>query len=233
MEIGLLEDEQSQADLLIHWLSNEEDTVEHSASIKDFWQYMAGSNPDLLILDWELPDGNGLDVINRLRKNGEYSGPVLFLTQRDSEQDIVSALESGADDYLVKPARSMELKARLKSLARRAGINPKANIISLGEIVMDLGAHQVTVAGEPVKLTHKDFTLAQYFLSNPGKLFSREYLLKQVWGVNADLNTRTVDVHISRLRRQLQLGAPMGFCLRNIYQHGYRLEQVDNDEANS
>lgn len=229
MEIGLLEDEQSQADLLLHWLNTDEDTVEHSSSVKAFWQYMARSNPDLLILDWELPDGNGLDVINRLRKNGEYSGPVLFLTQRDSEQDIVSALESGADDYLIKPARRMELTARLKSLARRAGINPKANIIELGQIVMDLGARRVTVAGEAVKLTHKDFTLAQYFLSNPGKLFSREYLLKQVWGVNADLNTRTVDVHISRLRRQLQLGTQMGFCLRNIYQHGYRLEQIETE----
>jgi DNA-binding response OmpR family regulator len=182
----------------------------------------------MVILDWELPDQTGIDVLTILRNNHKNNLPVLFTTQRDTEQDIVTALNTGADDYLVKPLRKMELMARLEAMRRRAGIVSPDDIIVVGPIKIDTHDKTITVNDEPVKVTQKDYDLAVFLLSNVGKILSREYLLKKVWGVDSDLNTRTVDVHMSRLRRTLNINPDMGYCIKTIYQHGYRLEAMDS-----
>ena len=226
MNIGILEDDLPQGELLCEWLTAENYSAFHCTEGSEFIQLLKTRPLDLVILDWQLPDTTGLDVLNKIRLQLNLVVPVIFATQRDSEQDIVTALKAGADDYLVKPLRHAELMARISAVCRRAGIGKPSADISLGPISIDTTRQIVKLNGETVKMTSKDYDVACLVLSNEGKLLSREYLLKQIWGLNSDINTRTVDVHISRVRRRLKIGPEMGYCIKTIYQHGYRLEKI-------
>ncbi len=226
MRIGYLEDEKSQADLVKSWLLGEGFAVTHADTGRGFINLLTDNPVDMLILDWQLPDMEGVDVLASVRNQLNSNVPVIFATQRDAEADIVRALQAGADDYLVKPLRKGELLARLESLARRAGVTTDETRLTLGPIVLDNAAQKVTVNGELVKLTPKDYQLAYCMLRNVGKLLSRDYLLREVWGIDASLNTRTVDVHVSRIRRSLNIGPEIGYCIKTVYQHGYRLEKI-------
>jgi DNA-binding response OmpR family regulator len=226
MLITILEDDQAQRENVTRYLENEGYDVKAVGSLSAFYSECIHLPMDMAILDWELPDGTGIEVLQRLRHEIDNDVAVFFITQRDSEEDIVQALETGADDYLVKPIRHQELIARVKALGRRIGAFSESSIISLGPIRIDKESRHVSIDGESIKLTNKDYHLACCILANPGKLMSREFLLKAVWGLSSDINTRTVDVHISRIRRALKLGPHMGYSLRNIYQHGYRLEKL-------
>ena len=228
MKIAMLEDDHQQALLVKGWLEEAGHQVTHHNNGSDFLQACRSEPHDLAILDWELPDQSGIEVLDTLRHQYKQSLPVLFATQRDNEEDVVEALSAGADDYLVKPLRQKELTARLAALSRRAGIDTQDQRLQLGPIEIDTQAIQARVNGELVKLTQKEFDVAVLFIRNIGKVLSREYLLRQVWGVDAALNTRTVDVHVSKVRRSLQINPDMGFCITTIYQHGYRLETVTN-----
>lgn len=227
MNIGLLEDDLAQANMVLQWLTDSGHHPYHADTGEAFLGQIAPKTLDLAVLDWELPDVSGYDVLRQLRSVHGAQYPIIFVTQRDSEEDIVSALRAGADDYLIKPLRQQEFLARLQALSRRLGLRSEENQIVVGPICIDTTSRQVTVDGELVKMTDKDYQLACCVLSNPGKLLNREYLLKTVWGVDADISTRTVDVHISRIRRGLRLSPAMGYCLKNIYQHGYRLEKLN------
>ncbi len=228
VKIAMLEDDQQQAQLVKGWLEEIGHQVTHHANGTDFLEACRREPFDLAILDWELPDQTGVDVLNTLRQQYKQSLPVLFATQRDNEEDVVKALSAGADDYLVKPLRQKELTARLAALSRRAGLDTDDKRLQLGPIEIDTQAIQARIDGAPVKLTQKEFDVAVLFIRNMGKVLSREYLLRQVWGVDAALNTRTVDVHVSKVRRSLQINPDMGFCITTIYQHGYRLEAVNS-----
>ena len=225
MKIAMLEDDPQQATMVKSWLEENGYSVIHHDNGEGFLKQIDQSPFDMAILDWELPDLSGLETLSRFRKAG-HAFPVLFATQRDSEEDIVNALKAGADDYLIKPLRKGELLARLEAMSRRAGIQPEKDQLGIGNIVLDQTKRTITVDGEIIKTTQKDFDVAVIFLSNIGKILTREYLLKSVWGVDAGLNTRTVDVHVSRVRRSLKINPDMGYCINNIYQHGYRLEKV-------
>ncbi len=228
MKIVILEDDLAQAELVTQWLRDEQHDVRHVTNCRDFIELYKSEPMDMAILDWQLPDQTGIDVLHTLRTTLSSQMPILFATQRDSEDDIVNALRVGADDYLVKPLRHAELIARLSALSRRAGIDTSNSRLTLGPVTIDTLTETVTVSDEPVKMTQKDYQLAVCIISNPGKILSREYLLKEVWGVNASLNTRTVDVHISRVRRSLKIGPEIGYVIKNIYQHGYRLEKLES-----
>ncbi len=226
MKIALLEDDAAQAKMVCFWLVEAGHEVVHyergGALLDEFSQ----RHFDFLIFDWQLPDRDGIDVLTVVRRQYDQQIPILFTTQRDSEQDIVRALEQGADDYLVKPLRQAELLARVIALGRRAGVGQETSKIQVGEIVIDKTHADVTVNGNPAKLTDKEFQLALCLLENEGRLLSREYLLKQIWGVEASLNTRTVDIHVSRVRRELKIGPEMGYRIKTVYQHGYRFEKI-------
>jgi DNA-binding response OmpR family regulator len=181
---------------------------------------------DLAILDWELPDQTGIDVLRQLRVLQKQNLPVFFTTQRDAEEDIVNALNTGADDYLIKPLRRAELLARLEATRRRAGIESADDVLRVGNVEVDTLKNEIRVDGEVVKSTQKEFGIALALFKNEGQVLSREYLLKQVWGVNADINTRTVDMHVSKVRRSLKINPEMGYRITTIFQHGYRLEKV-------
>ncbi|WP_086932963.1 response regulator transcription factor [Agarilytica rhodophyticola] len=228
MKISVLEDDDAQAELMSQWLTDAGHEINHSANCKQFIESFALFNPDLAILDWELPDGTGVEVLETIRQRFDSHIPILFTTQRDSEEDIVNALKNGADDYLIKPLRLREFSARLAALGRRAGIKNDSDLITEGPFVIDTKAEIVMRDGEPVKLTQKDYAVTVCLFKNLGKALSREYLLKDVWGVNAGLDTRTVDMHVSRVRRALKIGPENGFIIKTIYQHGYRLEKISN-----
>jgi two-component system response regulator RegX3 len=225
MRIAILEDDPSQADLVRVWLAGAGHACHTFHRGREFQRVMTR--------DWELPDVNGDAVLTWVRANVRDNVPVLFATARDSEQDIVHALKSGADDYLVKPLRKHELLARVEALGRRARPQPRTTeAIKVGEFEIDLDRRTVLRGGQAVELTQKDFDLAVFLFRNVGNLVSRGHILESVWGRSPDLNTRTVDTHVSRLRAKLGLVPENGWRLTAVYQHGYRLEAVSAEAAN-
>lgn len=226
MKIALLEDDPKQAELVSSWLAEAGHDVTHHPTGKAFLKAFKKDVFDLAILDWEVPEQSGIEVLRQLRVAQKQALPIFFTTQRDSEEDIVNALTNGADDYLIKPLRQAELLARIEAIRRRAGIASPTDIITFAGIEVDTLKQEIRIAGEAVKVTHKEFGIAFELFKNQGQVLSREYLLKKVWGVDADINTRTVDMHVSRVRRILKISPEMGYRITTIFQHGYRLEKV-------
>ncbi|MEX0605308.1 MAG: response regulator transcription factor [Marinobacter sp.] len=226
MRIALLEDELEQArniQLILAEPGNRCDTFQTGQSFMSAVQHRSY---DLLILDWQIPDMTGIDVLRSVRAQLNWPIPVVFLTQRDSEQDIVQALDAGADDYLAKPARPAELLARIKALVRRINPENEKELLNFGAFGIDTQQRTIKLNGEVLTLTDKDFDLALFLFQNQGRLLTREMLLERVWGVTRDINTRTVDTHMSRLRRRLGLNPENGYRIKTIYQRGYRLEAM-------
>ena len=158
--------------------------------------------PVAVVLDVGLPGMDGLDVVKRLRADGDDT-PVLFVTARDEEVDRILGLEMGADDYLTKPFSPRELVTRVRTVLRRGRLPDVSDEVVVGEVVLSGRQRRVTVAGAPVELTPTEFELLSELLRNPGRVYSRDELLRQVWGYSAAVTTRTVDVHVAQLRAKL------------------------------
>ncbi len=223
MNIWLLEDDPAQAELLCGWLTDAQHNVTHFANGADITAALTQGDYDLLILDWELPDTTGVEVLAEVRAKISWHVPVLFVTQRDAEADIVNALSNGADDYMVKQISQGEFMARVQALGRRLA-NEELDF-SVGPYTFRPQSQEVLLDDNVCELTAKDFDLAWYLFRHMGRLLSRDQLLKDVWGVSG-LNTRTVDVHVSRIRKSLSINPERGYRIKTIYQHGYRLEEV-------
>ncbi len=226
IRIALLEDDTSQSDLVRLWLTAAGHKCHVFSRGQDFMRALQRETFDLLMIDWMIPDITGIEVLNWMTANLATPTPVLFVTARDSEEDIVMALNAGADDYLVKPLRKLELLARIAALARRGRPGAKQDSLTIGEFSIDPARHTITRHGDAVELTQKDFDLAVFLFRNRGKLLSRGHILESVWGRSANVNTRTVDTHVSRLRGKLGLTPENGWKLSAVYQHGYRLEHL-------
>lgn len=228
MRIALLEDEEDQANLVCAWLT----AAGHSCHIyllgKDLVREAQRETFDMFLLDWEVPGMSGAEVLVWIRANMADPVPVLFVTARQREEDIVHALTSGADDYMVKPLGKLELLARVDALGRRArpGQRTEEGVLEFGRLSIDGGSRKVMLDGEEVAMTQKDYDLALFLLRNIGRLLSRGHILESVWGQSAEINTRTIDTHISRIRGKLQLAPENGWRLSAVYQHGYRLERI-------
>ena len=176
--------------------------------------------PDLIVLDLGLPGLDGLEVMRSIRASG--STPIVVLTARDTELDKLLGLELGADDYVTKPFSPKELSARVTALLRRVEPPPPASVLRYGSVTIDLDRHVVTSGDEEIHLTAKEFLLLQYLIEHRGRVLSRDLLLTDVWGYQYTGGTRTVDVHVRRLREKLPLLAE---ALTTIKQFGYRLEE--------
>lgn len=226
MRIALLEDELEQARHIQLVLSEPGHQCDSFQTGQAFLSAVQHRSYDLLILDWQIPDMTGIDVLRDVRAQLNWAIPVVFLTQRDSEQDIVQALDAGADDYLAKPARPAELMARINALARRSNPECDKELLTFGPFQIDTQHRVINLHGEQLALTDKDYDLTLFLFQNQGRLLTREMLLERVWGVTRDINTRTVDTHMSRLRRRLGLNPENGFRIKTIYQRGYRLEAM-------
>ncbi len=231
MRIALLEDEQDQADLVCAWLKAAGHSCHAYALGKDLVREAQRETFDLFLLDWEVPGMSGAEVLVWIRANIAEPVPVLFVTARQREEDIVHALSHGADDYMVKPLSKLELLARIDALARRARAGQRADEgrLAYGRLSIDCRNRQVKLDGVEVAMTQKDYELALFLLRNIGRLLSRGHILEAVWGQSAEINTRTVDTHVSRIRGKLQLTPENGWRLTAVYQHGYRLERVAAD----
>lgn len=226
MRIALVEDDPAQSELLASWVEDAGHSAKCFASGGPFQRALRQDTFDLIILDWDLPDTTGIELLSGVRDFCGWSIPVLFITVRDREEDVVRALEAGADDYLSKPVSKPVLLARLVALGRRVNAPDASQIFEAPPYALNMESNTVTRAGEVVVLTDKEFQLATYLFRNAGRLLSRAHLLAEVWGVRSDLSTRTVDTHVSKLRRKLGLSPEVGWRLRAIYQHGYRLERL-------
>lgn len=228
MRVALLEDELEQARNIQTLLADNDHRCDAFQTGQSFLSAIAHHSYDLLILDWQIPDMDGIEVLTNLRAQFNWPIPVVFLTQRDSEENIVQALDAGADDYLAKPARPAELLARINALVRRSNPDTDREKLTFGAFSIDIQTRVIHLHGEPLALTDKDFDLALFLFQNQGRLLTRELLLERVWGVTRDINTRTVDTHMSRLRRRLGVKPENGFRIKTIYQRGYRLEAMEN-----
>ncbi|MFN7293242.1 MAG: response regulator transcription factor, partial [Lysobacteraceae bacterium] len=177
----------------------------HYVTELEFRRRMGPESIDLLLLDWNLPGVSGLELLRELRQAS--SGlPVIFLTGNDSEQDIVTGLQAGADDYIVKPARPAELVARIRSALRRSGPPTGHQVIEDADpFTFDLERRRLLLHGEPVELTDREFDLLVFLFQRRGKVVSRETLLAQVWRVGPNVATRSIDTYVSRLRKRLGL----------------------------
>lgn len=228
MRVALVEDDTHVGQLMGLWLEEAGYSYHSYGTGQSFIKDIARESFDLVVLDWMLPDTSGDKLLAWLREHIGWLLPVIFVTARDSEEDIVRGLELGADDYIAKPVRRAELIARIHAVMRRShAADPAAGgVIEIAPYRVDVAARAVHVAGEPVELTHMEFELTQFLFRNVDRVLSRGHILESVWGKTAGLNTRTVDTHISRLRTKLGLGAEHGLRLTAIYNHGYRLERV-------
>ncbi|WP_154246806.1 response regulator transcription factor [Kangiella sp. HZ709] len=231
IKILYLEDDNAQALQMKQVLDESGYEYAHCETGTEFLARLEKSEFDLLILDWEVPDKAGIEVLEHLRSFMNWKGPVLFVTNRDAETDIVSALEKGADDYMIKPYRRYELEARLNALIRRSGLGDEQKEFTVGPYTVSLSHREILHNDKAVNLTTKEYELGVLLLRNVGRLFSRKYLLKNIWGIESDISTRTVDAHVSSLRRKLNLRAISGYQVKTVYQHGYRLEKLIDTEA--
>jgi DNA-binding response OmpR family regulator len=225
--IGFLEDDPDQAELIGLWLDQAGYTHRHFRSATEFRRRLGGEAVDLLLLDWMLPDATGLEVLSWIRSSPNADLPVIFLTAKSRDEDIVRGLESGGDDYVIKPPKQAELLARMAAVLRRRGAEPEnAHEIALGPYTIDLQRRRVSLDGREIELTQREFDLASYLFRRQGRIVSRDALLENVWNMSASVSTRTVDTHVSRLRKKLELAGEHGWRLTAVYQHGYRLEQA-------
>ena len=231
MRIAILEDDPDQLALLTRWLTNAGHNVHGYLLGNEVLKFAGRESFDVFVLDWEVPDISGIEVLRWIRANLSKSVPILFVTVRDTEEDIVYALNAGADDYMIKPARQSELLARFGALLRRAYPQKDETRLVFPPYEFDTQSGTARVNGVIVELTPKEFELAVLLFRNPERLMSRGHLQEAIWGHTGDLMTRSVDTHVSQVRRKLTLRGELGFRVASIYNYGYRLKRISKDLA--
>jgi len=220
----VVEDEDALATLLDYNLMKEGFRVERAADGEEALLRVAEEPPDLVVLDWMLPKVSGVEVCRQLRAGAETRRtPVLMLTARGEEADKVRGLDTGADDYVVKPFAMSELVARIRALLRRTRPELVDERLEYADLILDRGRHRVTRGGKDVHLGPTEYRLLDFLMQRPGRVFSRERLLDAVWGANTYVEVRTVDVHVGRLRKALRLSNEPDL-IRTVRSAGYALD---------
>ncbi len=227
MRIAYLEDDSASASSVCGWLREAGYEVVWFACGVDCARAVEKERFDACLLDWMVPDLLGTEVLARIRiKHRQATPPVIFTTGRDSEEDVVGVLAAGADDYIVKPLSRPLLLARLQAVLRRSGgSSPAMQVQCFGRLTVDFAKRQFALDERFVTLSERETDLALYFFQHVGRLLSRDHLLQVVWRLVPEIDTRTVDVHVSALRRKLGLIPESGWRLVSVYRQGYRLER--------
>lgn len=221
--IYCVEDEAAIRNMMVYTLSASGYEAEGVDTGKKLYEKLKERKPKLIMLDLNLPEEDGLSVLKTLKSNPETDDiPVIIATARGTEYDKVLGLDSGADDYLAKPFGMMEMLSRVKAVLRRCETRSQKKVFSLGPITLNTTSHSVTVGGESVKLTGKEYELLALLVENVEKVFSREELMKSIWGMNNLGETRTVDVHVATLRNKIGDGSRYIETVRGV---GYRAHE--------
>jgi two-component system alkaline phosphatase synthesis response regulator PhoP len=223
--IYLLEDDSSIRELVCYTLEKTGSAARGFGTPSDFYKAMAEELPELVILDVMLPEEDGLSILVRLRSDKKTADlPVIMLTAKSSEFDKVTALDKGADDYIVKPFGIMELVARVKAVARRSAKHKQneGEVYSAANLTLSVARHEVLVGGEPVSLTYKEFELLCLLFKNRGVVLDRDRILSDIWGYEFDGENRTVDVHVRTLRQKLGAAGDVVETVRGV---GYKISE--------
>lgn len=222
--ILIVEDDDAISALLEYNLSKDGYEAVVAADGEEALTLVSERLPDIVVLDWMLPKVSGIEVCRRLRQRTESRNvPIIMLTARGEESDRIRGLDTGADDYVVKPFTMSELSARIRAVLRRLRPGLSEDRVTRGDLIIDRVAHRVKRQGEEIHLGPTEFRLLDYFMQNPGRVFSREQLLDAVWGSDVYVEARTVDVHIGRLRKALNTGNGED-PIRTVRSAGYSLD---------
>lgn len=226
MRIAILDEDDSRLELVRAPLLALGHSCLHVRSSADMLDHLRQDGCNLLAMDWQTANVAGAQLIRAAREKSTIRVPVLCLCGRDAE-DIISALDAGADDYLVKPVRRGEIATRVQVLLRRAyPEQDTGELLRFGLYAFETQSARVTMAGKAIDITHKEFELALLFFRNLGRPLSRAYVLEAIWAREPDMASRTMDTHVSRVRSKLGLRPENGYRLVPVYSYGYRLEQV-------
>ena len=222
--ILIVDDEDAIRDMLAMALEIAGFRCIQADNIFDARTLIVDEKPSLLVLDWMLPEGSGVELLRRLRRDSITEQlPVIMLTAKTAEANIIQGLEVGADDYVTKPVAPKELIARIKALLRRSGGDSQKDQLLFGELVLDKRSHRVFVAGSPIDVGPTEFKLLLFFMTNPNRAYTRGQILDHVWGSNVYVEERTVDVHIRRLRKTLQCPrCDLSTLIETVRGMGYR-----------
>ena len=222
--ILIVDDEHAIRDMLVMALEIAGFRCLEADNIFEAHETILDEKPSLLVLDWMLPEGNGVELLRRLRRDSVTEQlPVIMLTAKTAEANIIQGLEVGADDYVTKPVAPKELIARIKALLRRSGGDSQKDQLLFGDLVLDKRSHRVFVAGSSIDVGPTEFKLLLFFMTNPNRAYTREQILDHVWGSNVYVEERTVDVHIRRLRKALQCPrCDLSTLIETVRGMGYR-----------
>jgi two-component system phosphate regulon response regulator PhoB len=224
-QILIVEDERPIREMIAFGLKRAGFEVREAEDSRSARSSMADRRPDLMLIDWMLPDTSGLELTRAIKRERETRDlPIIMLTARAAEADKVAGLDGGADDYLTKPFSPRELLARVNALLRRSGVPDNGEAVKLGELELDRAGHRVSAGGRPVVLGPTEYRLLEFFMLHPDRVYSREQLLDRVWGGNVYVEERTIDVHIRRLRKALEEFACDGY-VQTVRGAGYRCSE--------
>ena len=227
MRIAVLDSDPAQADLICQVLSGAGHTCQSFDSAKDLLGGLKRDGTDMLILDWNVADLPGSEVLRRAKEKLPAKTPMMFVTNNSAEDDIVEGVGAGADDYMIKPLRRGELLARVQALLRRAYPSQNgAEHLQFGPYVFETRPGRLLIDGNVIDVTHKEFSLALLFFRNIGRPLSRAFIHEAVWIRDTAVPSRTMDTHVSRVRTKLRLRPENGFRLVPVYSYGYRLEKM-------
>lgn len=226
MRVAVLEDDKAFADTMQDWLIEAGYEVDCFNNGLAFLRQFNHQQYDLCVFDWSLPDMEGPDVMTSIKLRSAHVPPIIFVTGNDNEADVVRVIESGADDYMIKPPSRQVFLARIQAILRRTSQQSVVDqVYTFDTLTVDTKSRVVTLENIDIKLTDKEFDLIAYFLKNIGVLLSRTHLMQVVWGTSGEVETRKVDVHVSHVRTKLKLTPEFGWKMTSIYQQGYRLER--------
>lgn len=227
----IVEDEEAIVTMLRYNLEKEGYNVESTDDGEEALTMVKENRPDVIVLDWMLPSMSGIEVCEAIRRNNDTKGiPIIMLSARGEEGDRIQGLDAGADDYMIKPFSPSELNARIRAVFRRFRPVLSEKELVFSDVRMDLASHKVWRADKEIHLSPTEFSLLQYLMEHPGRVFSREQLLDSVWGHDIYVELRTVDVHIRRLRKGLNPDGKTSELIRTVRSAGYALEEVSAEE---
>lgn len=222
VNILVVEDEDAIRDMLIMILQQAGFITTEATNVSDAQSALHKNLPDLILLDWMLPNVSGVEWMRRLKKEAQYQElPVILLTARGEEEDKVKGLEVGADDYITKPFSPKELTARIRAVLRRSGKIPASDTITVADLQLDIAQHRFSIGQHTVEISPTEFRMLQFFMTHQEKVFNRSQLLDQIWGRSVFIEERTVDVHIRRLRKILD-EYQRGDLLHTVRGFGYK-----------